>query len=217
MTLDAAPAQISRTVEAGGKRVAVRIFGSSGPSVVFEAGRGEDSESFVQIARQLSRCATAVLYDRPGTGGSGPRTEPVVLASTVADELDEVLTRAFIPPPYILAGHSLGGLYVQAYARSRSRKVAAVLLIDAASPLEPPDTFVSTVLPPAGTTAAAEEAGVPEGITALRAGPSFPPVPLIVIAAIRRYERVSVCGIWQWKCHFGPLSPAAIFGVSFFT
>jgi hypothetical protein len=34
-------------------------------------------------------------------------------------------------------------------------------------------------------------------------------------ARFRRYERVSVCGIWQWKCHFGPLSPAAIFGVSF--
>jgi pimeloyl-ACP methyl ester carboxylesterase len=132
-----------------------------------------------------------------------------VLASTVADELDEVLTRAFIPPPYILAGHSLGGLYVQAYARSRSRKVAAVLLIDAASHLEPPDTFVSTVLPPAGTTAAAEEAGVPEGMAALRAGPSFPPVPLIVIAAIRRYERVSVCGIWQWRRHSCLLSPRA--------
>src|SRR4029077_8886525 len=36
-------------------------------------------------------------------------------------------------------------------------------------------------------------------------------------ARFRRYERASVCGIWQWKCHFGPLSPAAIFGVSFFT
>ena len=99
MNIDAAPAEVSRTVDAGGKLVAVRIFGSSGPSVVFEAGCGEDSESFVQIARQLSRCATAVLYDRPGTGRSGPRKEPLVLASTVADELDEVLTRAFVPPP----------------------------------------------------------------------------------------------------------------------
>jgi hypothetical protein len=83
MTLHAAPARVSRSVEAGGKRVAVRIFGSSGPSVVFEACRGEDSDSFVQIARQLSHCATSVLYDRPGTGSSGPRSEPVVLASTV--------------------------------------------------------------------------------------------------------------------------------------
>jgi hypothetical protein len=87
MTFHAAPAQVSRSVEAGGKRVAVRIFGSSGPSVVFEAYRGEDSDSFVQIARQLSRCATSVLYDRPGTGSNGPRSEPVVLASTVAVSL----------------------------------------------------------------------------------------------------------------------------------
>jgi len=55
----------------------------AGGGGVCEACRGEDSDSFVQIARQLSHCATAVLYDRPGTGSSGPRSEPVVLASTV--------------------------------------------------------------------------------------------------------------------------------------
>jgi pimeloyl-ACP methyl ester carboxylesterase len=197
MTLETASTEISRTVEAGGNRVAVRIFGSSGPSVVFEAGRGEDSDSFVPIARQLSSCATAVLYDRPGTGRSGPRTEPVVPASTVADELDEVLARAFIPPPYILVGHSLGGLYVQAYARSRPRNVAAVVLIDATTPLEPPDTFVSTVLPRAGTTAAAEEAGVPESMAALRGGPPFPPVPLIVIAASEHNDTPEREALWQ--------------------
>ena len=36
-------------------------------------------------------------------------------------------------------------------------------------------------------------------------------------AAFRRYDSVSVCGIGPWKCQFGPLSPGAIFGVSFFT
>ena len=72
------------------------------------------------IARQLSHCAAAI-DDRPGTGRSERRKEPLVLASTVADELDEVLARAFVPPPYILVGHSLGGLYVQAYARARGR------------------------------------------------------------------------------------------------
>lgn len=197
MTLDAAPAQVSRSVEAGGKRIAVRIFGNSGPSVVFEAGRGEDSDSFVQIARQLSHCVTGVLYDRPGTGSSDPRPEPVVLASTVADELDEVLARANVPPPYILVGHSLGGLYAQAYAGSRPRKVAAVVLIDATSQLEPPDTFVSTVPPRAGTTAATEEAGVPESIAALRAGSPFPPVPLIVIAASDHNETPTREALWQ--------------------
>ena len=103
-----------------------------------------------------------------------PGARTVVLASTVADELDEVLTRAFVHPPYILVGHSLGGLYVQAYARSHPRKVAAVVLIDATTPLEPPDTFVSTIPPTAGTTAAAEEAGFPESMAALRAGRPFP-------------------------------------------
>jgi hypothetical protein len=75
---------VSRSVEAGGKRVAVRIFGSSGPSVVFEACRGEDSDSFVQIARQFSP-ATAVRA--AGQREPRPRSEPVVLASTVAVSL----------------------------------------------------------------------------------------------------------------------------------
>ena len=112
------------------------------------------------------------------------------------------------PPPYILVGHSLGGLYVQAYARSRPRKVAAVVLIDATTPLEPPDTFVSTVPPRAGTTAATEEAGVPGSMAALRAGPPFPPVPLIVIAASDHNDTPAREAMWQdVQAHTAMLSP----------
>jgi pimeloyl-ACP methyl ester carboxylesterase len=101
-----------------------------------------------------------VLYDRPGIGRSGPRRgTDALLASTVADELLACLHAIAAPPPYLLVGHSLGGLYVQAFARQYPRETAAVVLVDSASPLEPPGVFGSTVPPEPGSTAAAEEAG----------------------------------------------------------
>ena len=66
---------VSRSVEAGGKRIAVRIFGSSGPSVVFEACRGEDFDSFVQIARQFSP-NSPLPSERPASASRGPARSP---------------------------------------------------------------------------------------------------------------------------------------------
>jgi pimeloyl-ACP methyl ester carboxylesterase len=112
---------------------------------------------------------------------------------------------------HILVGHSLGGLYVQAYARTRPSKVAAVLPIEATSPLEPPETFVSTV-PARARTAAPEEANVPESMAALRAAPPFPPVPLIVIAASDHNDTPAREALWQnfqsrtaWRRFRGPI------------
>jgi pimeloyl-ACP methyl ester carboxylesterase len=190
-------AQVLRVIDVGGTQIALRVFGSSGPSILFEAGLGEDAGSFTPLAQQLSRCAKAALYDRPGTGKSGPRAGDVVLAGTVADELDALMSRAGIPPPFVLVGHSLGGLYVQAYARTRPDKVAAVVLIDATSPLEPPGLFAWKVLPKPGTVAAAEAAGVAESIAALRAGPPFPPVPLIVIVANDPLDTPARRALWR--------------------
>lgn len=120
-----------------------------------------------------------VLYDRPGTGRSGPLHGSVVTAQQAAELLAELLRRAGIRPPYLLVGQSLGGLYVQAFARMWPRRVAAIVLVGAASPLEPPDTFVSTVRPRPGTATAAEDAGVAASMRALRTGP---PLPLLVAA-----------------------------------
>jgi hypothetical protein len=190
-------AQVPRVIHVDGTQIAIRVFGSFGPSTLFEAGLGEDAGSFIPLAQHLSRCATAVLYDRPGTGKTGLRTGGVVRAATVADELDELMSRAGIAPPFVLVGHSLGGLYVQAYARTRPDKVAAVVLIDATSPLQPPGMFVSKAPPKPGTAATAEAAGVAESIAALRTGPPFPPIPLIVIVANDPHEAPALRTLWR--------------------
>ncbi|MBV8576747.1 MAG: alpha/beta hydrolase [Acetobacteraceae bacterium] len=168
----------------GDADIALERLGCAGPVIVFEAGRGTDMRSWDDVARPLAAFARIVLYDRPGIGRSGPRHgTDVVLASTVADELAACLHASDMPPPYRLVGHSLGGLYMQAFARQYPGETAAVVLVDSASPLEPPGVFGSTVPLEPGSIAAREEAGFAPSAAAMLVGPPFPPVPLIVLVA----------------------------------
>jgi pimeloyl-ACP methyl ester carboxylesterase len=178
--------------------IAVDQLGHSGPVVVFESGRGEDMQGWYQVARPLAACARVVLYDRPGIGQSAPRrSTDALLATTVADQLAVLLRAVGAPPPYILVGHSLGGFYVQSFARAYSRDVAAVVLVDTASPFEPPGAFVSAVPPPPGSISAIEEAGFVPSVAAMLAGPPFPPVPLIVLVATNHGDTPEREAVWR--------------------
>ena len=170
--------------QVGDVHIAVEMLGHSGPPIVFESGLGEGIHSWGHVAPPLAACARVVLYDRPGIGRSSPRAATgIVLASAVADRLAKLLRVIGAAPPYILVGHSLGGLYVQSFARRYPNNVAAVVLIDSASPFEPPGMFVSSVPFAPGSVAAAEEQGVAPSVAAMLAGPAFPSVPLFVLAA----------------------------------
>ena len=182
----------------GDTEIAFERLGCAGPVIVFESGLGNDMRGWEAVARPLAAFAQVVLYDRPGIGRSGPRrgTE-VLLASTVADELLACLHALDLPPPYVLVGHSLGGFYMQAFARKYPQQTAAVVLIDSASPLEPPGVFGSTVPPEPGSIVAAEEAGFAPSAAAMLAGPPFPPVPLIVLVATEHGVPPEREALWQ--------------------
>lgn len=187
-----------RRARVGGDDVAYATLGGAGPVVVFESGLGEDMREWAPVARALAPCTRVVMYDRPGIGRSAPRADPApVRADAVAKRLAELLLAAGMPPPYVLVGHSLGGLYVQAFARDRPQDVAAVVLVDASSPLEPPGVFVPTVPAQPGTIAAAEDAGVAPSVAALLAGPPFPPVPLVVLAATDHGDTPEREALWR--------------------
>jgi pimeloyl-ACP methyl ester carboxylesterase len=182
----------------GGAEIAFERMGRAGPVIVFESGLGEDMRRWKEVVRPLSACARLVLYDRPGIGRSSPRGNTrVLLANTVVEQLAALLQAIDAPPPYILVGHSLGGFYMQAFARNRSQEVAAVVLIDSASPFEPPGAFGSTVLPRPESIAAAEEAGFSPSAAAMLAGPPFPPAPLIVLAATDHGVTPEHEALWQ--------------------
>ncbi|TPV97491.1 MAG: putative aminoacrylate hydrolase RutD [Beijerinckiaceae bacterium] len=176
----------------------MEVFGR-GPAVVFESGLGEGRDSWREVARGLALCLTVVLYDRPGIGGSPAPQDPgnPVLAAAVADDLLVQLRDHGLPGPFLLVGHSLGGLYVQAFARNHPDEVAGMVLVDASSPLEPPGVFVSRVPPKPGTIEAAEEAGVAPSVAALLAGPPLPPVPLVVLAATYHGDTPAREALWR--------------------
>jgi pimeloyl-ACP methyl ester carboxylesterase len=168
-----------------GQRLHVQIFGEAGPTtVVFEAGLGNDASTWRKVAPAVSRFARVVLYDRAGLGRSLPlsRRDAPITAAGVAASLRDLLRRAGLTPPFVLVGHSAGGLYVQLFARQYPRDVAGVVLIDAASADAPPELKTRARLEP-GSAAYLEEAGMAASSEEVsRAGP-FPDVPLVVVAA----------------------------------
>ena len=102
----------------GEAEIAFERLGHAGPVIVFEFGLGEDMRGWEAVARPLAACARVVLYDRPGIGRSGPRDgASALLAGTVVEQLATLLHAIDAPRPYILVGHSLGGFYMQAFAR----------------------------------------------------------------------------------------------------
>jgi pimeloyl-ACP methyl ester carboxylesterase len=179
-----AAAAESATVTIDGQRLHYEIVGAGGPTVVFESGLGADLSTWDPVAGPVSGFATVFLYDRAGLGESLPlaAVDVPVTAGAVAARLRRLLEAAGRSPPYILVGHSLGGLYVQMFARTYPDAVSGVLLLDASSPLAPDELKTLAELVP-GTAEYLEEAGVPESNREVLAAGPFPDVPLIVIAA----------------------------------
>lgn len=167
-----------------GQNFHLETVGASGPFVIFEAGQGNDSTSWKLTAGPIATFAQAVLYDRPGLGQSLPmmQKDSAVTADEVAASLRALLAAADIRPPYILVGHSLGGLYVQMFARKYPMDVSGVVLLDSSSPDAPGELKTRATLVP-GTAAYLEQEGIAESNRQMMTAGPFPDVPLTVIAA----------------------------------
>ena len=119
-------------VDIGSHRLHIHCTGVGSPSVVFESGLGGTYLDWARVQPEVSRFARACAYDRAGYGWSEPGPEPRD-ARRIARELDALLARARIPPPYVLVGHSFGGLAIRMFAsRKERRAVAGLVLVDAA-------------------------------------------------------------------------------------
>lgn len=101
----------------------------SRPTVIFEAGLGDDHRVWHSVIERLDGTAT-FAYDRPGYGGT-PASKSPRDPCTIASELHERLRASGIRPPYLLVGHSLGGQYAYAFARLYPEEMAGLVLLDA--------------------------------------------------------------------------------------
>jgi len=123
----------SRLIDVGGgRRLYIRSAGSGGPTVILEPGLGESAREMARwIAPDVARTTTVVVYDRAGHGRSD--AEPAGGADAARD-LHVLLRRAHVPGPYVLAGHSLGGMFALSYAHRYPAEVGGIVLLDSMHP-----------------------------------------------------------------------------------
>ena len=115
--------------DVGGRQLFLRCTGHRSPTVVFEGGLSSD---WYQLQNQLAPFTRMCSWDHPG--GPRSRSDPAPGPRTARDlvaDLHALLAAARVPGPYVLAGHSNGGLYAQLYASTHPDQVAGLVLIDA--------------------------------------------------------------------------------------
>jgi pimeloyl-ACP methyl ester carboxylesterase len=108
----------------------VRIEGRGPTTVILESGLGDTLDIWNGVQTAIaSHCARTLAYNRAGYADSDPASGPRDAATIVA-ELRAELVQRNIGPPYVLVGHSLGGLYMQYFARQYPEEVAGLVLVD---------------------------------------------------------------------------------------
>lgn len=116
-------------VDVGGRRINLHCLGSRGPSVVLLSGLFSWSVVWYKVQPAIARQARVCAFDRAAYGFSDPPLQPQIL-SDVVDDLHAALQAASIPQPYVLVGHSLGGLEARLYAERWPRELAGLVLVD---------------------------------------------------------------------------------------
>ncbi|MEK4514816.1 alpha/beta hydrolase [Paenibacillus sp. FSL H8-0122] len=122
-----APGQL---VDAGGYNLHIRQLGAGAPTIILEAGSGETSLSWRDIPEQLAEAATVVTYDRAGYAWS-EQADTERSGANIVRELHTALKNAGLPGPYLMVGHSLGGMYARLFTQTYPKEVTGLVLIDA--------------------------------------------------------------------------------------
>jgi pimeloyl-ACP methyl ester carboxylesterase len=186
-----------RLADVGPATIEYVVSGATGPVIVLVNGAGGPLDGWSRVFGPLLRFGTVVAYNRPGIGRSSRPTEPQT-GALIAGTLRDLLTEIGLEPPFILLGHSLGGLYVNLFARMLPDVVAGVVMVEGAHP----DDRQMTALQPGWLRAVNSVLGVGNRFRRDRAygevrwvdqtcrqfehaGP-FPEVPLAVVSAARR-------------------------------
>lgn len=122
-------------VDIGGRRLHLNIMGedNGGPTVILEAGMVSFSSNWAWVQPEVAKVARVVAVDRAGLGWSDPGPKPRD-AGQSARELHTALEKLGVSGPYVLAGHSYGGLAVRAFAALYRDEVAGMVLVDGSHP-----------------------------------------------------------------------------------
>jgi pimeloyl-ACP methyl ester carboxylesterase len=199
------------SIEIGnGRHLYLECYGKGSPTVILESGYHNSTDPWSQSDAAAPAVGPAVLpalaahhrvcaYDRPGTlRHSDPptlsdRSSPVAMPRTAQDvvgDLHALLDAAHLRGPYVLVGHSLGGLFARLYAQTYPDQVRAVVFVDAFAVEIPsllgPDwpayrQALDGPLPQFTNSSSFEEIDIDRSVAQVAAAPAFPPIPTVVL------------------------------------
>jgi len=186
-----------RTYDSGDLRLRGLERGRGTVTVVFDSGMGDDLEVWRWVWPEVARFARVFVYDRAGLGRSGPGPRPRT-SSRIAEELHTLLSVAGVEGPYVLVGHSFGGLNVRMFAARYPQEVAGIVLVEA-TPTGYPDRHdellsefdrskLTTILSLGSEAARAERASAQQSAYEVREAPLPEGIPTIVLSSARREE-----------------------------
>jgi pimeloyl-ACP methyl ester carboxylesterase len=116
-------------VDIGGRRINLHCVGTGGPTVVLMAGIFSWSLVWYKTQPVIAQKTRVCAFDRAAYGFSDPASQPQII-SDVVEDLHTALKAGALPGPYVLVGHSLGGLEARIYAQRWPKEVAGMILVD---------------------------------------------------------------------------------------
>jgi len=183
-----------------GQDVEIATAGSGGAAtVVFEAGLGDDWTSWDNVANQVAQHTQVFAYSRPGYGASSPATTPRN-PRQIVKELRALLAYEGYTPPYILVGHSMGGTYMELFAKAYPDEVIGAVLVDPRH-----RDFLATC-----EAAALDNCGIPESLLETQAASAIAEYHAFPLASdeVRAAGMFGLCPVRVLTATNHPVSPA---------
>jgi pimeloyl-ACP methyl ester carboxylesterase len=128
---EVAPPEFEGKVDMGGYELYLHCVGAGSPTVVLEAGYDDTAETWALVRPEVAKFTRVCSYDRAGLGRSDPGPEPRD-SLQIVKELRALLKNAGVEGPYVLVGHSLGGMYMRLFADRYLEDVVGLVLVDSA-------------------------------------------------------------------------------------
>lgn len=193
--------QVAR-VDIGGYRLRIQCIGSGSPTVVLDAGLGDDLSVWSRVQPEVASLTRVCAYTRAGLGSGRAGSDPGPLprsSGRLVSELHTLLANSCLPPPFVLAGHSLGGGNVRLYADRYPQEVAGIVTVDGFQPdfnagvgvrlsmdlVALLDAEWERGLAGAAKGVRDEAAALEQGAAEVRQIGAPPPVPFVVLAAAK--------------------------------
>ena len=118
--------------DAGGVNLNLLCFGEGSPTVVFDAAWGENSNAWLKTMLELRSHTRVCAYDRASMGLSDSQTG-LRTSGEIAEQLHTLLASAKVEGPYLVVGHSLGGMNMLVFADRYRDEVAGLVLVESLS------------------------------------------------------------------------------------